>query len=122
MKSLAELNNRFSTTGAPRWGTWLAAALTLGFYLRDLAHVLSALVAGRPPQLRDHDITALSPVVSLDEHSRVDVAARLLACSLGVGCLAVAGNAERPLFFWFLVANATVPLVDPALYASTKLR
>ena len=116
---LSELNHRLTNTGAPWWGSWLASVVGFGLYLRDTTHVLVALASDRPPQLRDHDITARSPVESLDDHPRVDAVARVAVFSLGVACLGAAGNAERPLFLWFLVANAMVLLADPLLFVAS---
>ena len=116
MSGLRALNERLraSNLSVPR--QLFAVTLALGFYLRDLAHILVALAANRPPQLKDHDVTTRSPVASLDESPRVDAVARVLACSFGVGCLLVVPQAERPIFVSYLVANAPVPLADPALF------
>jgi len=120
MSALSEFNERIGTTGAPAWGRRLALVLALGFYLRDLAHVLTALSADMPPRLWDHDITARSPVASLDEDIKSDAAARLLAVAFGVGCLWVSGQADRPLLYWFLVMNAMIPLADPVLFLVSR--
>jgi len=122
MKSLVsgvqEVNARLSTDDAPLWAEVLGVTLALGFFVRDYAHVLTALVAGAEPQLRGQDVTTLSPVESLENTPKTDISARVLAVSFGLVVVFVATLSERRVVTAYLIANALVPLTDPVLFVS----
>jgi len=118
--AVRETNERLSTDDARPWAEVLGVTLALGFFVRDYAHVLSALLSGVDPQLRGSDVTSRSPVASLDDDTCADLSARLLAVAFGLVVVFIATLSTQPLATAYLVANAVVPLADPILFASTQ--
>lgn len=118
IQTLQEVNDNLSTDDAPLWAEVLGVVLALGFFTRDNAHVLSALIADEEPQLRGQDVTRRSPVASLDDNRSADISARLFALSLGILLAHIAMLASSVPVAIFIGANALVPLADPILYAS----
>jgi len=120
ISTLREINERLSADDVPLWAEVFGIVFAIGLFVRDWAHVVAALGADKAPQLRDHDITASSPVDSLDKHVRVDGSARLLAVALGIGLVVIAQNVTHPIVAVFVLANAMVPLADPVLFIASK--
>ena len=114
--TLREMNERLSTDDAPLWAEALGLVFVLGFYLRDLAHIIAALVADEYPGLRDNDVTVRSPVEALDGETLADMSGRLLAVGFGVSLVWMSMEASRLAVQAYLLSNAIVPLSDIALF------
>jgi hypothetical protein len=115
-KTLREVNDRLSADDAPLWAEALGLILVLGFYLRDLAHIIAALAANEHPELRDNDVSMKSPVEALDGEPLADMSGRLLAVGMGVGVVWMAMESSRLPVQAYLLSNALVPLTDILLF------
>lgn len=119
LQTLREMNERLATDGAPLWAEVLGVVLILGFYCRDLAHILVALATDHYPGLRGNDVTAKSPVEALESDRVADVTGRLLAVCFGLGLVWLSTQASAGVVQAYILVNAVVPLADPILFAST---
>ena len=115
IQTLREMNDRLATDGAPAWAELLGVLLILGFYCRDLAHIVVALTTDHYPGLRGNDVTVESPVEAFESDRAADIAGRLLAVCFGLGLVWISAQASGGLVRTYILVNAVVPLADPLL-------
>lgn len=114
--TLREVNDRLKIDDAPLWAVALGLVFALGFYLRDLAHILVALATDEYPGLRNNDVTARSPVLALDDKALADFSARLVAVGFGIGLLYISLDSSRIAVKAYIIGNSVVPLSDLVLF------
>lgn len=106
----------------------IAIILGIGLTARSMSHIIAALLADVDPALDNHDLTVLSPVVSIRDHASTDLSARLISVSVGLVGIWMFINLAAPIgsdfislgVVAFAMVNAAVCLFDPILFLVSR--